>query len=160
MATFHTRTLLATDLATAYAAMVDPAVTAQKYESLGNTDVHVETTDGDPGHRIHARRKVVVELPGFVAKILSPNNVYDQVDTWRPGSSGHDGQFEITVNGAPVHLVGTMTLREVAGGVDYVVDGEVKVSVPLVGGMAGSFAADQAAKVSAEEGRFLKERLG
>ena len=52
-----------------------------------------------------------------------------------------------------------MTLREVPGGVQYAVDGEVKVTVPFVGGMAGGFAADQATKVSTEEGTFLQSRL-
>lgn len=160
MAKFHAQTLLATDLATAYDAMVDAAVTKQKYESLGNTDVDVETTDEGAGHRIHARRKVSLDLPGFMTKILSPTNVYDQVDIWTPASGGHDGRFEINVEGAPVHVRGTMSLREVADGVDYGVNGEVKVSVPLVGGMAGNFAAGQAGTVAAEEGQFLKNRLG
>jgi len=160
MARFHTSTLLATDLAAAYDAMVDAAVTAEKYRSLGNAAVAVETTDEGGGHRIHARRRVTLDLPGFMAKIMSPSNVYDQVDIWTPTTGGHDGRFEITVEGAPVHVHGTMRLRETADGIDYVVDGEVKVSVPLVGGMAGGFAAEQAGKVAAHEGEFLKSRLG
>jgi hypothetical protein len=95
-----------------------------------------------------------------MTKLMSPSNLYDQVDTWSPGPDGHDGRFEITVEGAPVHVRGTMTLREVAGGVDYVVDGEVKVSVPFVGGMASGFAADQAGRVAVQEGQFLKDVFG
>ena len=159
MAKFHARTLLTTDLASAYAAMVDQALTIRKYESLGNTEVQVDITQGGPGCRIHARRRVSVDLPGFMTKLMSPTNMNDQVDTWSPGSDGHDGRFEITVEGAPVHVSGTMSLREVAGGVIYVVDGEVKVSIPFVGGMAGGFAAEQAGKVAAQEGRFLKDLL-
>src|SRR6478609_11566682 len=159
MAKFHARTLLPTDMASAYAAMVDQALTIRKYESLGHTDVQVEIAEHDPGCRIHARRRVSVDLPGFMAKLMSPTNMYDQVDAWTPGSGGHDGRFEITVEGAPVHVSGTMSLREAAGGVDYVVDGEVKVSIPFVGGMASGFAAEQAGKVAAQEGRFLKDLL-
>lgn len=159
MTKFHTTTLLATDLAKAYDAMVDEAVTTEKYDSLGNTEVAVETTEHAAGHRIHARRKVALDLPGFMTKIMSPTNVYDQVDVWTPADSGHDGTFEIKVEGAPVHLKGSMTLREVPGGVEYAVDGEVKVTVPFVGGMAGGFAADQATKVSIQEGTFLQSRL-
>ena len=84
MTKFHTTTLLATDLAKAYEGMVDEAVTAQKYESLGNTEVTVETTEQAAGHRIHARRKVALDLPVFMTKIMSPTNVYDQVDVWTP----------------------------------------------------------------------------
>ena len=159
MTKFHTTTLLATDLAKAYDAMVDEAVTAQKYEALGNTEVTVETTEQAAGHRIHARRKVALDLPGFMTKIMSPTNVYDQVDVWTSAAGGRDGTFEIKVEGAPVHLKGSMTLREVPGGVQYAVDGEVKVTVPFVGGMAGGFAADQATKVSTEEGAFLQSRF-
>jgi len=43
--------------------------------------------------------------------------------------------------------------------VEYAVDGEVKVTVPFVGGMAGGFAADQATKVATEEGAFLKSKF-
>lgn len=160
MTSFQSRTLLGTDLAAAYAAMVDAAVTTQKYEALGNSGVEVEATQTDGGHRIHSRRTVSIDLPGFMTKILSPSNVYDQVDSWIPVDGGHDGRFEISVQGAPVHLKGAMTLRTTADGVEYVVKGDVRVSVPLVGGMAGKFAADQAAKVSAQEGEFLKVRLG
>jgi len=124
MTKFHTTTLLPTDLAAAYDAMIDEAVSAQKYESLGNTEVTVETTEQAAGHRIHARRKVALDLPGFMTKIMSPTNVYDQVDVWTPA-----------------------------------VDGEVKVTVPFVGGMAGGFAADQATKVATEEGAFLKSKF-
>jgi hypothetical protein len=160
MAKFHARTMLTTDLATAYAAMVDQGVTIRKYESLGNTEVQVDIAEQDPECRIHARRRVSIELPGFMTKLMSPTNMYDQVDTWTRGSGEHNGRFEITVEGAPVHVSGTMDLREVAGGVDYVVDGEVKVSIPFVGGMASSFAAEQAGKVAAQEGQFLKGLLG
>ncbi len=160
MAKFHAETLLTTDLASAYAAMVDQALTIRKYESLGNTEVQVDITEQAPGCRIHARRRVSVDLPGFMTRLMSPSNMYDQVDTWSPGPDGHDGRFEITVEGAPIHVSGTMSLREVAGGVDYVVDGEVKVSIPFVGGMASGFAAEQAGKVAAQEGRFLKDLLG
>ena len=159
MTKFHTTTLLSTDLAAAYDALIDEAVTAQKYESLGNTEVTVEATEQAAGHRIHARRKVALDLPGFMTKIMSPTNVYDQVDVWTPAAGGHDGTFEIKVEGAPVHLKGSMTLREVPGGVEYAVDGDVKVTVPFVGGMAGGFAADQATKVATEEGAFLKSRF-
>ena len=54
MARFHARTLLTTDLASAYAAMVDEALTIRKYESLGNTEVQVDITQRNPGCRIHA----------------------------------------------------------------------------------------------------------
>ena len=160
MAKFHVETILRADLAAAHAAMVDQALTVQKYESLGNTEVQVDITEQDRGCRIHARRRVSVDLPGFMAKVMSPTNMYDQVDTWTPGPGGHDGRFEITVEGAPVQVSGTMSLREAAGGVDYVVDGAVKVSIPFVGGMASGFAAEQAGKVAAQEGQFLKELLG
>jgi hypothetical protein len=159
MAKFHVETILRADLAAAHAAMVDPATTTEKYESLGNTEVSVDCGEDGDGIRIHARRRVSVDLPGFMAKVMSPTNMYDQVDLWTPAPGGYDGRFQITVEGAPVHVNGTMTLREVADGVSYVVDGEVKVSIPFVGGMAAGFAAEQAGKVAAEEGAFLKRLL-
>lgn len=160
MAKFHVETVLAADAAQAYAAMADPATTIEKYKSLGNTEVSVECRDDGPGTRIHARRRVSVDLPGFMAKVMAPTNMYDQVDEWSPAVGGYDGRFEITVEGAPVHLNGTMTLRDSADSVRYVVDGEVKVSIPFVGGMAAGFAAEQAGKVATEEGAFLKRLLG
>ncbi|MGS0685173.1 DUF2505 domain-containing protein [Nakamurella sp. GG22] len=160
MARFHVETVLPADLGPVYAAMVDPATTQEKYQSLGNTEVSVESGEDGRGTLIHARRRVSVDLPGFMTKVMSPSNMYDQVDRWTPAAGGYDGRFEITVEGAPVHVNGTMTLREVPDGVTYVVDGEVKVSIPFVGGMAAGFAAEQAGKVAAEEGSFLKRLLG
>lgn len=160
MARFHVETMLPADLETAYAAMVDPARTTEKYQSLGNTEVTVEAGADGEGIRIHARRRVSVDLPGFMTKIMSPSNMYDQVDRWMPAADGYDGRFEITVEGAPVHVNGTMRLREVDDAVSYVVDGEVKVTIPFVGGMAAGFAAEQAGRVAGEEGSFLKHLLG
>ncbi len=160
MARFHVETALTADMGTVWAAMVDPARTQEKYESLGNTEVSVESHDDGRGALIHARRRVSVDLPGFMTKVMSPSNMYDQVDRWTPAGGGYDGRFEITVEGAPVHVTGTMALREVPDGVTYAVDGEVKVSIPFIGGMAAGFAAEQAGKVAAEEGSFLKRLLG
>ena len=95
-----------------------------------------------------------------MTKLMSPTNLYDQVDTWSPGSDGQDGRFEITVEGAPVHVRGTMSLREVPAASTMSSTARSRCGFRSSAVWPSGFAAEQAGRVAAQEGQFLKDLLG
>ena len=84
-----------------------------------------------------------------------------QTDEWAPddGSGVRSGTWRVELAGAPARLGGTMRLEPDGAGSTYVVAGETKVSVPLVGGKAESFIADMVARLGRTEGDLLRTAL-
>ena len=73
--------------------------------------------DGD-GFVIRTSRTVDVDVPGFARKVLKPTNTMVQTDTWsaRDLDGARDGDFDIDVKGAPVHVPGQMRIEPTADG--------------------------------------------
>ena len=114
----------------------DQSATVDKYESMGHRDVAIlEFAADDDTIRIVSSRVVDVELPGFAKKALSPTNTMKQSDTWqRQGDGSWSGTFDVEVQGAPVHLNGTMSLTSDGDGTRHDVTLEMQVKIPLIGG--------------------------
>ncbi len=99
--------------------------------------------------------------PGFLAKLLPKDGRVVQTDEWAPadGSGRRSGTWQVELPGAPARLGGTMRIEPSGTGSQYVVIGEAKVSVPLVGGRAESFIAEMVGKLGNTEGELLQESL-
>lgn len=125
------------------AMFADEAFVRAKYEGMGHRDVEItECSRTDDGLVIRSTRVVEVDLPGFAKRVMKPVNTMSQTDTWTAAADGGwTGTFEVEVQGAPVHLSGTMRL--VAAG-DAACTQEVTmkmdVKVPLVGGKVRDWA--------------------
>ncbi len=64
-----------------------------------------------------------------------------QVDEWRAtGDGGWDGTFDVDVQGAPIHLSGTMRLTPGTGTCTEDITISVAVKVPLIGGKIADWA--------------------
>ena len=98
--------------------------------------------------------------PGFLTRLLPDGRVV-QTDEWAPddGSGARTGTWRVELAGAPARLGGTMRLEPDGAGSTYVVAGETKVSVPLVGGKAEAFIADMVARLGRTEGDLLRATL-
>ena len=86
---------------------------------------------------IRTSRTVDVDVPSFARKVLKPTNTMVQTDTWSGAISTArgDGDFEIDVKGAPVHVSGQMRIEPTAdGGTRHEVQGKLDVKIPLIGG--------------------------
>ena len=82
-------------------------------------------------------RSLVLRVPGFAKRFLAPMNDVEQRDHWNaPGPDGaRTGTWEVTARGVPVSVGGTLRLAPDGRGATVVeIDGEVRSSVPLVGG--------------------------
>ena len=118
------------------------AATVAKYESMGHRDVHVfESERADGSLRVVSSRVVDVDLPGFAKRVLRPTNTMRQTDTWtRRSDESWEGVVDVDVQGAPIHISGSMTLTASGGRTVHSVALRVDVKVPIVGGRIADWA--------------------
>lgn len=70
-------------------------------------------------------------IPSFAKKFVGDTIHIRQREEW---SSATDARLDVAIPGKPGHLKGTITLRPDGDGTVETVAGELKVSIPLVGG--------------------------
>jgi hypothetical protein len=124
------------------AMLSDPEVTIAKYESMKHRDVKILECKQSRGVlRICSSRVVDVELPGFAKRVLKPTNTMRQTDEWRKhGDGSWEGMFDVEVQGAPIHISGTMSLRPEGRKSVHEVAISVNVKVPIIGGRIAQWA--------------------
>jgi hypothetical protein len=125
----------------------------------GSAVVRREATPGG-GLVLAVSRELPDGAPGFLARLLPGGHVV-QTDAWAPddGSGARTGTWEVELAGAPARLGGTLRIDPDGTGSAYLVVGETKVSVPLVGGKAESYIAQMVGKLGATEGELLTTTL-
>ena len=70
-------------------------------------------------------------VPGFAQKFVGDTIHIRQQEDW---SGQRDARLEVSIPGKPGHLKGTITLRPDGDGTVQKVAGDLKVSIPMVGG--------------------------
>lgn len=122
---------------------------AQRAAHLGDDSrliSRVETPEG--GITMVVSRALPAGAPGFLKKFLPPDPRVITTDVWGVAAGGiRRATWSAEIAGTPALLRGTMTIEPTATGNRYTVEGEVKVSVPLVGGKAESYIAEQVARL-------------
>ena len=80
-----------------------------------------------------------------------------QTDSWGPadGAGIRPGTWKADIPGAPAEVGGTMRIEPAGLGSNYVIDGTVKVKVPLIGGKAETFIAEMTTKLTDREAQVL-----
>jgi len=150
--------LYAASPAAVFAAMTTPEVLTQKYTALGHRDVQIlEHVEAHGRVRVHSRRGVPMDVPGFARRFLAPVNTVEQTDEWSaPEPDGsRRGTWRVSASGVPVTTGGTLRLEPaVGGGTTVEVAGEVTCSIPLVGGKIASFVGADVAKTMRGEEDF------
>lgn len=121
----------------------DPRAAVEKYESMGHRDVKVlECEAQSDSLRVVSSRVVDVDLPSFAKRVLRPTNTMRQTDEWRRrGDGSWEGTFDVEVQGAPIHISGTMSLTPVDGQTVHDVNARIEVKIPFVGGRIADWAA-------------------
>jgi uncharacterized protein YndB with AHSA1/START domain len=123
------------------AMLVDEEFLRQWCEETKSSDVSVTVSGGSGGTPRTARTSRAFPtdaFPSFVRSFVGDSLVIEQTDTWEPAGDGSwNGTSDVSTVGAPARLRATARLEPEGGGgggTRQVVDGEVKASVPLVGG--------------------------
>lgn len=100
------------------------------------------------------------KLPGVVRKLHSGDLIVNREQTWRPQADGTvSGSGTAQVSGVPGSITVDTTLSPAGDGTKLQVSGQVKVSIPLIGGKVESTIAEQVVRLLRHEDAFVAEQL-
>lgn len=135
-----------------------PAVLAAALSDGSTLVSHEQTADG--GARVVSRRRLPEGGPSFLRRFVPADGTVAQTDTWGPEQAGvRAGTWDVDLGGAPGAIGGRHRLEPADGGCRWVVDGEVAVRVPLVGGRAEAFLAPLVETLLARQAEVLRAQL-
>jgi hypothetical protein len=127
----------AADPATTFAMLLDPQFQEEVCRATGAVSQEVSVDPTPHGATIRTVRELpTADFPDFVRTFVGDTVHVVRVDTWGPAAvdGSRDGTIVVEIKGAPVRLDGTITMRPDGGGVVESVEGNLKASVPLLGG--------------------------
>lgn len=126
-----------------------------------NGELVQETVTPEGGVTVMTRQRTGVELPGFAKKLIPASTTVTHTYIWQPVSEdgSHKGEWLAEIRGAPVSMGGPTELRAAGSGSVHIFNGEVKASVPLMGGKLESFALDTFHRELARAAEFTADRL-
>jgi uncharacterized protein YndB with AHSA1/START domain len=161
-ATMHLEDRYDADVETVYQLITDPEFMTRKYTELGGKDVAVDRTDTDDGGcELVTRRTVTVDLPGFAKKVMQPSNTAMQTETWAAAEA--DGRrvctYHVEIQGMPSKVTGTVVLARDGDGTTQVIDADVKISIPLIGGRLEKFGVETGKDDLGKQVAFTKAEL-
>lgn len=145
------------DVEAVLAVLTSEDFAARKAERFGDDSRIVrrdETPDG--GVTVVVSRELPAGVPGFLQRFLPKDGRVVETHVWGPAQDGvRRGTWSADIAGAPASLGGTMSLTPTPSGCRHVIDGEVSVKIPLVGGKAESFIAEKVQELAAKEAQLL-----
>jgi hypothetical protein len=100
-------------------------------------------------------------FPSFARRFVGESLVIEQTDAWEPvGDGAWRGTSDVVTSGAPARLRARTSLDSAGEGASVlVVDGEVKASVPLVGGKIEELMHERVLKAMQVEERVAADWL-
>lgn len=149
------------DVESAFGVLSDESWAQRKDDALhdGSRVVRREEKP-DGGVTLVVSRSLPEGVPGFLERFLPKDGRVTQTDDWGPVQDGtRSGTWQVDLPGAPARLGGTMRLEPTPTGSRYVIDGEVQVKVPVVGGKAEGFIAGMVERLAAKEADVLRSSL-
>ncbi|MEU5691434.1 DUF2505 domain-containing protein [Actinosynnema sp. NPDC020468] len=142
-----------------YSALTNEAYLRDRLTVLGGTNAALLAFTGGGGSTSYQLRQGVPadRLPSVARGLLGGDLVIDRAESWT--EAGYAGTVEVTLNGVPGRLDGTITLADTTSGSTLTLAGQVKVSIPLMGGKLESLIAEQVAALLDRESAFTTEWL-
>lgn len=141
-----------------FAMLTDEAFLTQVCEATGAVRHQVGVVREGAGATVTTRRELPTDqVPDFVKRFVGETLTVLRVDTWGPAAAdgSRAGTLVVDIVGAPVRLTGTLALRADGAGTVEDVDGDLKASVPLVGGRI-----EKATEPAIRAGLRKEDRLG
>lgn len=118
----------------------DPAFRERSCDAMGVLDREIDIQRTGAGMRVRIDQvQPTAGVPSFAKKFAGETTRAIQSETWE--DSRH-ATLEVDTPGKPSHIRGTLTLTESGGRTTETFEGEIKVSVPLIGGKLESLVAD------------------
>jgi hypothetical protein len=128
------------DRASVFAMLTDADFQERKCAATGAVDCEVAIERfPDGGATIRTQRTMPTDqVPDFARAFVGRTVLIVEVDDWQaPEPDGtREGTVVVEIKGAPIRFAGSLALRASSGGTGTLeaIDGDIKASVPLVGG--------------------------
>jgi hypothetical protein len=128
----HTLTYPGTTVADVYAMLADPAYRKAVGDYQRVTDFACEITPSGGGMEVRLEQAhPTSRIPSFAQRFVGHEIRFVQQESW---SSPSGAEIHVTIPGKPGDMTGGTTLTQSGDDVVQVIDLDVKVSIPLVGG--------------------------
>jgi hypothetical protein len=144
-----------------HAVLTDEGFLRERLAAVGGRRSElVSFTGGGTGTRAVSRQHIEPDhLPGAVRRIAPGGVTIDRTETWGGGQGPHyRGTVEASVHGFTGSLHGRTELRD-AGSTQLLLDGTVKVGIPLVGGAIEATIVEQLGRLLELEAGFTARWL-
>jgi hypothetical protein len=140
-----------------YGALVDETFLRDRLASIGGNDAELVTFSTSGGRTSYQLKQGVPaeHLPSIAKSLLGGDLVIERIENWAAGA----GTVEVTINGVPGRLDGAFTVTNNGAGSKTTLVGEVKVSIPLMGGKLEKLIAEQVVVLLNKESEFTSEWL-
>jgi uncharacterized protein YndB with AHSA1/START domain len=143
-----------------FALLTDPTWLEARSLAVGELSASVKAKKKGGVVVLSMKRRVRRDLPGMLAKVLSPETDLLFEETWSsPDDGGRTGTLTMDAVGQPVKMTAEFELVPSGKGSLYRITHKRTASVPLIGGLVAKFAQEQVEKGCADEFAYLVEYL-
>jgi hypothetical protein len=138
-----------------FAMLSDDEFIVHKSMQSGSLDVETLVEEDAEGVLIVNRRVMPAKVPGFIKRFLGDTIPMAERQEWGPAheDGSRHGQFWVEFDGQPLHFAGTVALRPDGAGAAVQTKGDIKCTVPFIGGRIEKFAAEWIGKYLNKEQR-------
>jgi hypothetical protein len=144
-------------LADVSAMLDDPAYRDRVLRAQGGVRGTFEIeTEGDITTAVVDQVQPAAGLPSFATKFVGSEINIVQREEW---SSAEYADLHVTIPGKPGRMVGSISLTEDGGTTTEIVEGDISVSIPLVGGKIEKLIADMLRKALRAEEQVARAYL-
>lgn len=120
----------------AFGLTLDPEFRAAVCEATAAIDYDVEVEEHDDGSaRVQVHRVMPAQVPDIVRKLVGETIDVVQTEQWSTAdaSGRRTADLLVEITGKPAKLTGTMTLQADGSGTTQHIEGDLKVSIPVLG---------------------------
>lgn len=113
----------------------DQAFREQSCERQGARDYTVTVEEQGDRTVVTIVRTMESDMPDFIKKLTGDSVTVTQVEKWGPAdaSGNRTADVSVDIHGQPARMTGTSTIAGTASSTTMSLDGDVKVSIPLIG---------------------------
>ncbi len=143
-----------------YGLLLDPEFVIAKCLASGSIEATAEAITEDGHTTLVSRRVLPAKLPGFAKKFVGETLTLIETQQWHePQGGSRTASFLVDFGNNPISFHGSIALDPDGAGTAVRTEGEVKCTVPFVGGRIEGVAKDWIGKYLAKEQTVASEWL-
>lgn len=118
-----------------FALVSDPTFREESCRHQGARDFDVQVAAEGDTTVVTIERTMESDMPDFIKKLTGDTVTVTQVERWGPAdaSGARTADVTVDVHGQPARMKGTSTIAASGAATVMTLDGDVKVSLPLIG---------------------------